>query len=65
MGIKINKDADKKEPMCRRKLQNKIKKLRKDLSQLKASKDKEVSNARHWKTLKRKYNIKVKTLCFY
>ena len=39
--------AGKKEPMSKRRLQNKIKKLRKDLSQLQASKDKDISNFRH------------------
>ena len=48
--------------MWRRRLQNKIKELRKDLSQLESSKDKEVSNVRHWQTLERKYSIRVKTL---
>ena len=33
LGIKINKAAERKEPMWRRRLQNKIKELRKDLSQ--------------------------------
>ena len=37
----------------------KIKELRKDLSQLKSSKDEEVSNVRHWQTLER---IRLKTL---
>ena len=41
-------------------LQNKIKELRKDLSQLKSSKDKEVSNLRHWQILERKYSIRLK-----
>ena len=31
-----------------RRLQNKIKELRKDLSQLEASKDKDICNFRHW-----------------
>ena len=48
--------------MWRRRLQNKIEELRKDLSQLESSKDKEVSNLRHWQTLERKYSIRVKTL---
>ena len=39
--------AEGKEPMWRRRLQNKIKELRKDLSQFESSKDKEVSNVRH------------------
>ena len=47
LGVKINKAAERKEPMWRRRLQNKIKELRKDLSQLESSKNKEVSNVRH------------------
>ena len=46
-GVKINKAAERKEPMWRRRLQNKIKELRKDLNQLKLSKEMEFSNARH------------------
>ena len=45
LGVKINKVAWRKEPMCKRRLQNKINEIRKDLSQLKASKDKDIS---HW-----------------
>ena len=37
--------------MWKRRLQNKIEELRKDLSQLKASKDKDISNFKHWKKL--------------
>ena len=48
--------------MWRRRLQHNIKELRKELSQLESSKDKEVSNRRHWQTLERKYSIRVKTL---
>ena len=48
--------------MWKRRLQNKIKELRKDFSQLEASKDKGVSNFRNWKRLERKYSIKVKRL---
>ena len=48
--------------MWKRRLQNKIKELRKDLSQLEASKDKDISNFRHWERLKRKYSIRVKRL---
>ena len=51
LGVKINKAAERKEPIWRRRLQNKIKEPRKDLSQLGSSKDKEVSNLRHWQTL--------------
>ena len=36
--------------------------MRKYLSQLEPSKDKEVNNLRHWQTLKRKYSIRVKAL---
>ena len=43
-------------------MQNKIKELRKDLSQLEASKDKGISNFRHWERLERKYSIRVKRL---
>ena len=47
LGVKIDKVAGRKEPMRKRKLQNKVKELRKDLSQLKAWKDKDISNFRH------------------
>ena len=40
LEVKIDKGAGRKEPMWKRRLQNKIKELRKDLSQLEASKDK-------------------------
>ena len=43
-------------------MQNKIKELRKDLCQLEASKDKDISNFRHWERLERKYSITVKRL---
>ena len=43
-------------------MQNKIKELRKDLSQLEASKDKDISNFRHWERLERKYSIRIKRL---
>ena len=46
-GVKIDEVAGKKEPMWNRRLQNKIKGLRKDLSQLVASEDKDISNFRH------------------
>ena len=42
-GVKIENVAGRKEPMWKRRLQNKIKELRKDLSQLKASKDKYIN----------------------
>ena len=48
--------------MWKRRLQNKIKELRKDLSQLEASKDKGISNFRHWERLERKCRIRVKRL---
>ena len=48
LGVKIDKVAWKKEPMWKRRLQNKIKELRKKLSQLEAPKDKDISNFRHW-----------------
>ena len=48
--------------MWKRRLQNKIKELRKDVSQLEASKDKGISNFRHWERLETKYNIRVKRL---
>ena len=48
--------------MWKRRLQNKIKELRKELSQLEASKDNDIGNFRHWKRLERKYSIKVKRL---
>ena len=47
LGVKIDKVAGKKEPMWKRRLQNKIKELRKDFSELEASKDKDISNFRH------------------
>ena len=48
--------------MWKRRLQNKIKEVRKDLSQLEVSKDKDISNFRHWQRLERKYSIRVKGL---
>ena len=62
LGVKIDKVAGRKEPMWKRRLQNKIKQLRKDLSQLEASKDKDISNFRHWERLERNYSIRVKRL---
>ena len=47
---------------CSIRLQNKIKELRKDLSQLEASKDKGISTFRNWERLERKYSIRVKRL---
>ena len=62
LGVKIDKVAGRKEPMWKGRLQNKIKELRKDLSQLDTSKDKDISNFRHWERLERKYSIRVKRL---
>ena len=62
LGVKIDKVAGRKKPMWKRRLQNKIKELRKDLSQLESSKDKDVINFRHWERLERKYSIRVKIL---
>ena len=60
--MKIDKVAGRKEPMWKRRLQKKIKELRKELSQLEASKDKGISNFRHWESLERKCSIRVKRL---
>ena len=62
LGVKIDKIAGRKEPMRKRRLQNKIKELRKDLSQLEALGDKYISNFRHWESLERKSSIRVKIL---
>ena len=65
LGVKINEAVERKEPMWRRRLQNKIKELKKDLSLLESSKNKEVGNVKHWQTLERKYTIRVKTLTVF
>ena len=62
LGVKIDQVAGRKEPMWKRRLQNKIKELRKDLSQLDASKDKDISSFRYWRRLERKYSIRVKMM---
>ena len=62
LGVKIDKVAWREEPIWKRRLHKKIKELRKDLSQLEASKDKDICNFRHWKRLERKYSIGVKRL---
>ena len=62
LGLKIDKVAWRKELMWKGRLQNKIKELRKDLSQIEASKDKDMSNFRHWERLERKYSIRVNRL---
>ena len=51
LGVKIDIVDWRKEPMWKISLQNKIKELRKDLSQPEASKDKDISNFRHWERL--------------
>ena len=61
-GVKIDKVACRKQAMWKRSLQNKIKELRKALSQLEASKDKDISNFRHCERLERKYSNRVKRL---
>ena len=60
--MKIDKVAGRKEPMSKRRLQNKIKELRMDLSRLETSKGKDISNFRQWERLERKYSIRVKRL---
>ena len=60
--MKIDRVVGRKEPMLKRRLQNKIKELRKELSQLEESKDKGIRNFRHWERLERKYSIRVKRL---
>ena len=62
LAVKIGNVAWTKKPMWKRRLQNKIKVLRKDLHQLEALKDKGISNFRHWERLERKYSIRVKRL---
>ena len=62
LRLKIEKVAGRKGPMWKRRLQNKIKELRRDLSQLAALKDKDIGNFRHWKRLERKYSIRAKRL---
>ena len=47
LGVKIDKVVGRKESMWKRRLQNKIKELRKDLSQLEVSKDKNIRNFRN------------------
>ena len=59
LGLKIDKVAGRKEPMWKRRLQNKIKELRKDLNPLEASKDKDINSFRHWERLERKCSVRV------
>ena len=61
LGVKIDKVSERTEPIWERRFQNKIKQLRKDLSQLEASKDKDISSFRHWERLEKKYSIRVKS----
>ena len=49
LGVHIDMVAGRKKPMWKRRLQNKIKELRKDLSQLEARKGKDISSFRHYK----------------
>ena len=62
LGVKIDKVTWRKEPIWKRRLQNNIKELSKDLSQLEASKYKGISNFRHWERSERKSSIRVKRL---
>ena len=62
LGVKIDKVAGRKEPMWKRRLQNKIKELRKDLSQVETSKDKDISDFRHRERLEGKKSIRVKRM---
>ena len=57
LGVKIDKVGGRREPTWRRRLQNKVEELREDLSQLEASKDKDINSFRHWERPKRKYSI--------
>ena len=59
LGVRIDKVAGRKEPMWKRRLQNKI---RKDLTQLETLENKDISNFRHWGRLEREYSIRVKRL---
>ena len=47
LEVRINKAAERKKPMWKRRLQNNIKELRKSLSLLESSKDKKVRNIMH------------------
>ena len=62
LGVKIDKVDGRKKPIWNRRLQNKIKELRNNLSQLEALRDKDIINFRHWERLDRKYSIRVKRL---
>ena len=62
LGVMIDQVAGRKEPIRKRRFQNKITELRKDLRQLEALQDKDITNFRHWERLERKYSIRVKRL---
>ena len=62
LGVMIDQVAGRKEPIRKRRFQNKITELRKDFSQLEALQDKDITNFRHWERLERKYSIRVKRL---
>ena len=47
IAVKIDKEVERKEPVTKRRLQNKMKEFRKVLSQLEVSKDKDISNFTH------------------
>ena len=47
LGVKIDKVPGRKETMWKRRLQNQIKELRKDLNQIEASKHKDIRNFGH------------------
>ena len=49
--MNIDKLAVRKEPTWKRRFQNKIKEITKGLGQIEASKDKDISNFRHWERL--------------
>ena len=60
LGVKTDTVAGRKKPMWKERLQNKIKELWKNLSQLDVSKDKDISNFGHCGKLERKYSIREK-----
>ena len=47
IAVKIDKEVERKEPVTKRRLQNKMKEFRKDLSQLEVLKDEDISNFTH------------------
>ena len=62
LAVKIGKEAERKEPVTKTRLQNKMKEFWNDLSQLEVSKDKGISNFRHSERLERKHSIRIKRL---